>query len=100
MVMAVLLLANFFVAPIPINQSVYEGVASVRGSVVDSLRHQTVAGAIVYAKSDVDFQKTVSDQKGNLGQHQLLFSPTTPGELSVLCLEGWLQHAMHLLSSR
>ena len=60
-----LLLAGFFIAPIPLNQSVYEGVVSIRGSVMDSSRNLPIGGATVYARSETDYQTTVSDDQGN-----------------------------------
>ena len=62
--MIVLLLASFFIAPIPLDQSPYQDFVMVRGSVVDSARHRAIAGATVYADSDADVQVTTSDDKG------------------------------------
>jgi Carboxypeptidase regulatory-like domain len=102
-----LLLAGFFIAPIPLNQSVYEGVVSIRGSVMDSSRNQPIGGATVYARSETDYQTTVSDEQGNFYFLQLFpgtyeFSAEKAGYSECLRSRGepeWLDAGLEFLAT-
>jgi len=64
MVIVALLAANFFFAPIPLDQNPVQQNVMVRGAVVDASTGQSVAGAVVYAMSDADVETTVADSRG------------------------------------
>ena len=105
--MIALLLAGFFISPIPLNQSVYEEVVSVRGAVIDDTNNQPIAGATVYASSETDFQTTTTDNKGNFYFLQLFpgvyrFSAVQSGYAECLCCSQpppWLDAGLEYLAT-
>ena len=71
----VLLFSHFLFAPIPLNYSVSQSDAIVRGSVVDEKTGHGIAGATVYAMSDTVVRFVKSDANGNF-----LFLTLLPGK--------------------
>jgi hypothetical protein len=69
-----LLLTHFFFLPIPLDYWASPSSAIVRGAVVDEGSGGGIAGAIVYAMSDVDVRQTVTDRAGHF-----LFLTLLPG---------------------
>lgn len=102
-----LLLASFFISPIPLNQSVYEEVVTVKGTVVSFGHNQPITGATVYARSETDFQTTTTDDNGNFYFLQLLpgsyrFSAAKPGYEECRCCTQepeWLDAGLEYLAT-
>lgn len=63
-VVVLLLLSHFFFWPVPVDWQMLQDNVAIRGIVVDEVSGRGIAGAVVYAVSGADVERTTSDSKG------------------------------------